>query len=104
MNRRASSPRPSPPKEEREDHLARFGFMVPMHDFAIEEALHEQKTEMGLLSPTLSSGGGEGEPPEDSRFMVPMHAPKRKEAFLEPEVLDCASLLALFELPFCNSA
>ena len=60
----ASSPQPSPPKE-REDHLARFGFIVPMHSFAIEEATHEPKTEMGLLSPTLSSGGGEGEPPDD---------------------------------------
>ena len=39
MNRAAKwppLPQPSPPEEEREDHLARFGFMVPMHDFAIE--------------------------------------------------------------------
>ena len=73
MNRGAKRPplpEPSPPEEEREKRSTISGFMVPMHDFTSEEALHEPR----VWSPGLSR------PAVPTRFMVPMHARRRKEA------------------------
>src|SRR5207245_11527554 len=69
---RASSPRPSPPREERETLSTVSGFMVPMHAAGRKGALHEPKRKIPL-TPTLSPGEREKRS-EGSRFMATMHA------------------------------
>src|SRR5438034_5222685 len=59
-------------------------FMVPMRDSEIVETSHEPYP----LIPSFSPSGGEGArravEGDSDRFMVPMHAKKRKRALREP--------------------
>src|SRR5229473_2586169 len=97
MNRsvkEASSPRPSPPREERETLCTVSRFMVPMHATGRKEALHEQPHRFrATADKTEKASSPRPSPPREERetlctvsgFMVPMHAAGRKEAFHEPK-------------------